>query len=264
MMNVYVLTDIEGVSGIMDFDRQCWPHSPDFQQARELLTGEVNAAVEGAVEAGADSILICDAHYQGQNILIDRLHFAAELIQGKMRPHWLPCIDEGFDVLIQLGAHARAGTPEAILCHSMELDIVQISLNGRTIGEIGMAAAAAGAFGMPTVLVTGDQAAVSEMKTLVPQSKGAIVKQALSYGLGRHLSPQAAHQLIKQQTIKALQRYREIPPFQIETPYCLQITYNKPVSEYLKKKTNLAATALSPTTIEYRDDNILRLFSLFE
>ncbi len=130
-MRIYILTDLEGVSGIVDFDRQCWPHSPDFRRSQELLTGEVNAAVQGAVEAGAEQVVVCDAHSRGHNILVENLHPQAELIQGSMRPHWLPWIEEGFDAFMQLGIHAMAGTLNAALCHSMELDIVRISLERR-------------------------------------------------------------------------------------------------------------------------------------
>lgn len=151
-----------------------------------LLTHEVNAAVQGAVDAGVDTIVVSDAHFRGHNILFSELHPAAELIHGTMRPNWLPCLEEGFDAFVQTGAHAMAGTPDAILCHSMELDIVRIELNGEGIGEIGMAAAAAGSLGIPTIMVSGDRAAVAGMQALVPQAEGAIVKE----GLGRNLASQ--------------------------------------------------------------------------
>jgi D-amino peptidase len=263
-MRVYILTDIEGVSGISDFDRQCWPHSPDFEQAQALLTGEVNAAVQGAQAAGADTILVCDAHYQGHNILIDQLHPAAELVQGRMRPHWLPFIETGFDAFVQIGAHAMAGTPGGVLCHSMELDIVSISLNGQLIGEIGMAAAAAGSLGIPTVLVAGDWAAVQEMLALVPQVEGVAVKHGLSRHLARHLSPERARACIQAGMRQALLRAAEIPPYRLPAPYSLQVTYLHPAAEYLQKKTDLATRLISPTTIEYRSDDLIQLFKIFE
>jgi D-amino peptidase len=263
-MRVYILTDIEGVCGIVDFDRQCWPHSPDFRQAQELLTGEVNAAVQGALEAGAGSVVVNDAHYRGHNILADQLHPAAQLIQGAMRPHWLPCLDEGFDAFVQLGAHAMAGTPRATLCHSMELDIVCITLNGQPIGELGMAAAAAGWLAIPTVLVSGDQAAVSEMQALVPECEGVVVKRALSRGLACQLAPAAARQLIQAGTTRALKRLESIPAYVVQTPYCLQIAYVTPVAEYLSKKTQLGTCIINPTTIAYHSDDLLQLFSIFE
>jgi D-amino peptidase len=263
-LKVYILTDLEGVSGISDFERQCWPHSPDFAQAQALLTGEVNAAVQGAVEAGASQVLVCDAHYQGHNILFERLHPAAELIQGSMRPHWLPWIEEEFDAFIQLGAHAMAGTPHAALCHSMELDIVRITMNGQIIGEIGMAAAAAGSLGMPTILVSGDQAAVAEMQALVPETEGVVVKRSLSRGLSRHLAPERAQVLIREGISRALARAADIPPYRIPPPYHLRVTYVTPVAEYLQKQTNLETHLIDLTTIEYCSDNLITLFKIFE
>jgi D-amino peptidase len=263
-MRVYILTDMEGVSGIVDFDRQCWPDSPDFRQSQELITGEVNAAVQGAVDAGADSIVVCDAHYRGHNILTDQLHPAADLIHGTMRPHWLPWIEEGHDAFVQLGVHAMAGTPNAVLCHSMELDIVRITLNGQAIGEIGMAAAAAGSLDIPTVMVTGDRAAVAEMHALVPQTEGIIVKQGLSRRLSRSKSPAKAREMISAGMVRALQRIGEIPPYRIPPPYALQVTYVTPQAEYLRDKTDLSTWVVDPTTIEYTSDNLVELFKIFE
>ncbi len=94
-MKVFILTDMEGVSGIIDLELQCFPKSPAFRQAQELLTGEVNAAVQGAVDAGAETVVVEDAHILGlNNILFDQLHPAAELVQGTIRPHWFPSIEE--------------------------------------------------------------------------------------------------------------------------------------------------------------------------
>ncbi len=263
-MRVYILTDIEGVSGIWDFEQQCWPTSPGYRQAQELLTGEVNAAVEGAVRGGADTVVVCDAHYQGHNILIDRLHPPAELIQGKMRPHWLPWIEEGFDAFVQVGAHAMAGTPDAVLCHSMELDIVQITLNGQPVGEIGMAAAAAGSRGIPTILVTGDSAAVAEMQALIPGVEGVVVKHASGRGLARHFAPARARELISAGMANALRRVVDIPPYRLSPPFVLRVTYVAPQAAYLKKKTDLDASIVGPTVIEYRGDDLLQLFKIFE
>jgi D-amino peptidase len=263
-LRIYILTDLEGVSGIVDFDRQCWPHSPDFRRSQELLTGEVNAAVQGAVEAGAEQVVVCDAHSRGHNILVENLHPPAEIIQGSMRPHWLPWIEEGFDAFMQLGTHAMAGTPNAALCHSMELDIVRITLNGHVVGEIGMAAAAAGSLGVPTAFVSGDQAAVDEMLELVPQTEGVVVKRSLSRGLSRHCAPARAHQLIQDGVARALKRLADIPPYQVSSPYRLQVTYVTPIAEYLQKNTNLETRVIDPTTIEYRGDNLLQLFTIFE
>jgi D-amino peptidase len=263
-MKVYILTDLEGVSGVYDFDRQCWPHSPEYPQAQELLTAEVNAAVQGAVEAGAETVVVSDAHYRGCNLLFAQLHPAAELIHGTMRPHWLPWIEDGWDAFAQIGAHAMAGTPQAILCHSMELDIVQITLNGRTIGEIGMAAAAAGSRGIPTVLVSGDRAAVAEMQALVPAAEGAVVKHGLSRHLSRSQSPAQARETIRSGMVRALGRLAEIPPLRLPPPYHLRVTYVAPQAVYQRKKTAVTSRAVNETTIEYESDDLLELFSLYE
>lgn len=263
-MRVYIMTDIEGVAGIVDFESQCWPTSPDFRRSQELLTGEVNATVEGALAAGAEKVLVCDAHFQGHNILYDQLIAGAELIQGRMRPHWLPCIEEGWDAFVQIGAHAVAGTPEAVLCHSMELDIICITLNGQLIGEIGMAAAAAGSLNIPTVLVSGDMAAVMEMQRLVPSVERVPVKQGLGRNVARHLAPADARQAIREGMSRALSRLREIPPFRVAPPYRLCVTYLSPQAQYLQKKTDLDARVLSPTEIEYRGESLIDLFKIFE
>jgi D-amino peptidase len=181
-----------------------------------------------------------------------------------MRPHWLPWIEEGFDAFIQLGAHATAATPHAVLCHSMELDIVSMTLNGQTVGEIGLATVDVGWLNIPTVLVTGGQAAVDEMQVLVPQCEGVAVKRGLSRGLARHLAPARARQLIPGGTTRALQWRAEIPPYRLEPPFALRITYVAPVAKNLARKTDLEAVVLSPCTIEYRSDDMIQLVKLFE
>lgn len=263
-MKVYVLTDLEGVSGISDFDTQCWPDSEYFYQSQKMLTEEVNAAVSGALEAGASKIVVCDAHYKGHNILVEQLHKKAELIQGKERPHWLPWIEDGYDAFIQLGTHAMAGTPNACLCHSMELNIVKIKLKNMVIGEIGMAAVAAGSLGIPTVMVSGDRAAIEEMQRLVPSTEGVVVKESLGRYISKHKAPKEARELIQTGTKSALDRIADIPPFIMEPPYQLEVTYIEPKAEYLKKKTNLCSKVIDPTTIRYESENILDLFKIFE
>jgi D-amino peptidase len=164
-MNIFISADIEGMAGIVGPHQQ-FEEGRDYGLARLWMTEEVNAAVKGAVRAGATSVVVKDAHNTGTNILLDKLHPAAELISG-----WGPLgsmvegIDESFDAVMLLGYHARAETAGGTLAHTWSSHVLELMLNGRPIGEAAWAAAFAGHFGVPVAMISGDD----KLKTQVEQ-----------------------------------------------------------------------------------------------
>jgi D-amino peptidase len=155
-MNIFISADIEGMAGIVGW-HQANNDERDYGTARLWMTEQVNAAVEGAISAGATGVLVKDAHETATNILLDKLHPAAELISG-----WGPLgsmvegVDESFDAVMLLGYHARAMTPGGTLAHTWSGNVLDLRLNGEPIGEAAWAAAFAGQFNVPIALVTGD------------------------------------------------------------------------------------------------------------
>ena len=158
-MRVYVSVDMEGIAGIVHED-QTNPVDPrcaaEYARGRKLMTEEANAAVEGALAAGAGFVLLNDSHWDMRNLLAEELHHAAVLLSGgPKRLSMLEGIEAGFDAALFIGYHAKAGTARAVLDHTMTDVVRDVRLNGRSMGELGLNAALAGSYGVPVALVSG-------------------------------------------------------------------------------------------------------------
>ncbi|MCW2884614.1 MAG: D-amino peptidase [Streptosporangiaceae bacterium] len=162
-MKVYISADMEGITGLVDAE-DVQPHGRDYEHGRVMMTEDVNAAVRGALTAGAIAVVVNDAHKPMRNLLPDRLHPVARLVRGGPKPMgMLEGLDGSFDAAVCIGFHARAGT-FGVLSHSfMGHEIEDIWLDGRRVGEIGLLHATAAAMGVPVVMLSGDDAACAEM-----------------------------------------------------------------------------------------------------
>jgi D-amino peptidase len=162
-MKVYISADMEGVTGIVDAE-DVQPSGRDYEHARMMMTEDVNAAVRGAVSAGATGVVVNDAHKPMRNLLPDRIHPLCRLVRGGPKPMgMLEGLDGSFDAVLCIGFHARAGAL-GVLSHSfMGHEIEDIWLDGRPVGEIGLLHATSAAMGVPVVMLSGDDAACAEM-----------------------------------------------------------------------------------------------------
>ena len=181
-MKVYILTDMEGATGVVHGD-QLMNTEKEFNRARKFLTDDVNAAVEGAIQAGASEVVVCEGHATMRNILLENLHEGASLIFGPTEyKNYCQIIDldESFDAAIFVAFHAKAGNEKAILSHTwVGSAIHHIKVNDKILGETGLNAAICGEFGVPVVCVTGDDELAKEAKeTLGEQVETAIVKKS--------------------------------------------------------------------------------------
>lgn len=213
-MRVLIVTDLEGVSGIIDWDKHELRTPQDVWQ-RQLMTGEVNAAVAGAFAAGATEVKIAEGHnaidiqlLDERATLVPAYYPAAPPLQG-----W-----EGFDALVEVGKHAMAGTPDGVLSHTGNKSVEYVEINGIRVGESGTEAMEAGDFGFPMVMISGDLAACREMQNLLGDIEIAPVKT----GYGPHhcecLPPSRAQALIRERTRTALLRLRDFRPFVVPGP----------------------------------------------
>lgn len=177
-MQVYISADMEGISGLVDAG-DVQPGGADYERGRVMMTEDVNAAVRGALAAGATRVLVNDAHGPMRNILPDQLHPAAHLVRGRPKAMgMLEGLDASFDAALCVGYHARAGAL-GVLSHSfMGHEIEDMWLDSRETGEIGLAHATAAALGVPVVLLTGDDAACAEMTDWDPRVETVPVKRA--------------------------------------------------------------------------------------
>lgn len=178
-MKVFISVDLEGVNGVVS-PSQVLPGNLEYDRTRKLVTDEVNAAVLGALEAGASEILVNDSHNDMCNIDITRLHPRAKLILGDSKKYsMVHGADATFDAAIFLGYHAKAGTPYAIMDHSFyPKEVLDIRINGVSYGEIGLNMLFLAEIGVPVVMVTGDRAAIEETLSLNPWCKTVCVKEA--------------------------------------------------------------------------------------
>lgn len=224
-LRVLISADMEGVGGVNSWDVQTDPKGHDYEKFRRLMTEEVNAAVAGAIAAGATDFLVVDSH-NGQDIDNELLDKRARLIRGWPRPlSMVQGIDSTFDAAVFLGYHAGEGAPHAVLAHTDNGRIV-VKLNGVEVPEAGFEAAIAGDFGVPVVFLSGDQTACQEARELLGQIETATVKHAIGFYSAEMLPPEESQRLIRDGVKRAVERREEIKPYKISHPVKLEIRFN--------------------------------------
>ena len=217
-MRIFVMTDMEGISGVCRSGHVKHGH-PLYGAGRRYLTAEVNACVAGCFDGGADSVVVRDGHSgRGDNFLWEELDPRGEYLMGESGRERLAGIGE-CDALMLLGFHAMAGTPEAILEHTMSSGAWQnFWLNERRMGEIGIDSAIAGEHGVPTVFVSGDDKACAEAEEFLPGVVTACVKHGLAVEGGRLLSAETARALVRERAAEAVRGAGEIAPHAVHPP----------------------------------------------
>lgn len=163
----HIRCDMEGVTGVVSM-AQVTPGSAEYAEAREWFMAELLALVEGLQEGGADSISIYDEHWFGRNVDLSRVPAGVSVFCGKppYRADWAGGLDASCSGLILHGLHSMAGTGQT-LCHTYEPDFQSITLNGVTVGEIGLETAVAGDWEVPLQLVVADSAGAEEARAIV-------------------------------------------------------------------------------------------------
>lgn len=221
-MKILIATDMEGITGVTTWD-QVTPGHAEYARFRKQMTEDVNAAIRGAYDAGADEVIVADGHWNGSNILIEELDVRARLNTGSPSPFsMMQGIDESVDGVLFIGYHARNGSPSAILDHTWSSKTVaNVWLNDILTGEYGLNAAVAGHFGVPVIMVSGDQTACMQVTELLGDVETAIIKQALGRFSAECLAPQVSQEMICMSAERAVQRLAEgdVPdPFALDLP----------------------------------------------
>lgn len=226
-MKLYILADLEGVCGVVHPD-QTIVAGPRYEKAREWLTMEINAAVQGAIDGGATEILVLDGHgiCNACNLIPENLHEGARYIQGAPWLEYPQSLDSSFDGIFQVGAHAMAGTKGAILEHTMSSGSwVEMRINGVPTGEIGLISAIAGASGVPFLMVSGDDKACAEAAAIVPDVECAVVKEGITRHSANNLALPVAHRLIREKAEAAARKAGKVSPFIVDSPTEVEIFY---------------------------------------
>lgn len=208
-MKVYISTDFEGVAGIVDWD-QIMVGSHDYDLGRRLLLGELNAAIDGAEQGGATEFVVNDSHSSMRNLAPDQIHARAALLTGKHKPlYMMEGLDASFGAIIFLGYHGSVGASQAVLSHTYNPRAIwEVRLDGQIVGESALNALVAAHYGVPIVLVTGDQVTAAEAKALVPEVETVEVKRSVSRYAAESVHPEVARELIHAGARRAIERAR--------------------------------------------------------
>jgi D-amino peptidase len=228
-MKILIAVDMEGITGVTTWD-QVTPGHAEYERFRKLMTQDVNAAVRGAIEAGADEVIVADGHWDGSNILIEELDPRARLNTGSPSPFsMMQGIDESVDGVMFVGYHARNGSPNAILDHTWSSKrVVNLWINDMLTGEYGLNSALAGHFGVPVIMVSGDQTACAQVTETLGDMETAIVKQATGRFSAECLAPQVTQDMIYMAAGRAVARLEneDVPdPFVVDTPVRVTVEF---------------------------------------
>jgi D-amino peptidase len=216
---------MEGVSGVV-FGDHVSPKEKEYERFRKLMTAEANAAVEGALDGGATRVVVNDSHALMTNVLIEDLNPRATLISGSPKPFgMMEGIGPDVDAVFLVGYHGASGAGAAVLEHTWSGRVVELALNDRVVGETGLNAALAGAYGVPVVLVTGDRAVTEEAAALLGGIETVAVKEGITRTSARCLHPQAAQEGIRQAARRALKL--SVPPFVIPPPITVRVAFQR-------------------------------------
>lgn len=218
-MKIYVSTDMEGTAGVVDWD-QVVAGGARYDYYCGLLLAEVNAAIEGAIEAGATEFLVNDSHSKMANLLPDALAGTARYLSGRFKPmYMMQGLDASFDAVFFVSYHGSMGSRGSTLSHTyFPSAFAEVTLNGVVAGEAGINALVAQAYGVPVVLITGDATTAREIEPFVPGIHAAVVKESVTRFAADSLHPEAARRLIFDQARRAVASLATAEPVRIATP----------------------------------------------
>ncbi len=231
-LKVFISVDMEGITGVVHWE-ETGRDGKDYDYFRRIMTREANAAVEGAVAAGATHIVVRDSHGSARNILPDLLDHRALLLRDWSGgpKSMMEGIDETFDAVVFIGYHAKAGTPDALLEHTMTGNVMDISINGVSLPEAGVNALIAGHYGVPVAFVAGDQAICDQCLGLFGDVGQVAVKQGIG-AAALNLHPEVAREKIRSGVIEALENLNRVKPYQLRSPYTMVLTLKEETTVY--------------------------------
>jgi D-amino peptidase len=231
-VKVYISVDMEGIAGVNHPAPTEAKHAR-YPAAADLMIGETNAAIEGALAAGATEVLVNDSHDEMYNLLPDRLHPAARVLQGQKPMSMVAGAgpDAGFDVALFVGYHARAGHPSGTIAHTYSDAPVETRLDGRPTGEYGLNALALGAWGIPVGLVAGDDALAAEVEAWLPWAERVVVKTAFGGHAAASVHPSVAADLVRDGAARAVRRAAagELELLRVGPPVVIEVDFGRGV-----------------------------------
>ncbi|HET9372737.1 MAG TPA: M55 family metallopeptidase [Vicinamibacterales bacterium] len=221
-LKVFISVDMEGLAGVVT-SSDVSQTGRDYEHFRKIMAGETNAAIEGAFAAGATEVVVRDSHGAKQNLLPGDVDRRARLLRGATTApkNMMEGIDASFGAAVFVGYHARAGTPDAILAHTSNGNVIDFSINGTSLPEAGYNALVAGLYDVPVVFASGDRAFVEQAKTLLGSIETVAVKEAIGGGGVLGLSPDEARDRIRSGVEGGVRNRGRVKPFRMTPPYSM-------------------------------------------
>ena len=260
MMKVFILTDLEGVTGVNGRSSGIGNTIINEDDAKKRLMSEVNACVEGLVAGGAKEIVVADAHGGSNSMCLDQLHPAADLLNmgGGMAP--VCWIDSSYDAMVQVGCHALHGVEDGYMFHSYNSHgIAELRLNDRVLGEIGMGGYIAAYFGVPQLMISGDEAACREAREFFPGVVTVPTKKGLSRYTAINYNPAKVEYQLRSKVEHALQRLSEFKVIDVKGPHIMDQTMMCP--NQIEKYLPIGIEQTGPSSVRFYSDDLVDLWA---
>lgn len=231
-LKVFFSVDMEGLAGVVAAS-DVSASGPDYAHFRAIMAAETNAAIEGAARAGATEFLVRDSHGSKTNLLPGDVSPRAQLLRGASSgpKNMMEGIDATVDAAIFIGYHAKAGTPNAVLAHTSNGNVLDFEINGVSLPEAGYNALVAGLYDVPVVFVAGDRAFVEQARGLLGPVEAVATKSEIGGGAISSLAPATAQRQIQEGVERALRLRDRIKPYKMPPPYAmvLKVRADKPL-----------------------------------
>ena len=225
-LKVHISVDMEGIAGVVTGE-QLGPTGFEYGRFREFMTREALAAIEAAKAAGATEIVVADSHGNGQNLLIDQFPADVRVIRSwPRRLSMVAGIDDAVDAAIFIGYHAGTNNPAGVRAHTFSsANLTRVALNGVNMTEGSWNAAIAGQFGVPVVMMSGDDAAIAEVRKVVGNIEAAETKRSFGFHSANTITPQASYALIGERVRAALGRRQDFKAYKVQSPVTVDVSF---------------------------------------
>jgi len=225
-LKVHISVDMEGIAGVVT-PEQLGPAGFEYGRFREFMTGEALAAVQAAKAAGATEIVVADSHGNGQNLLIEKFPDDVKVIRSwPRRLGMMAGVDGGVDAAIFIGYHAGTNNATGVRAHTFSsATLTRVALNGVNVTEGSWNAAVAGQFNVPVIMMSGDDAAIAEVRKAIGNIEAAETKQTLGFHSALTITPNAATNLIQKQVRAAFARLQDFKPYKVQGPIVVDVSF---------------------------------------
>lgn len=260
-LKVFISVDMEGITGLVHSD-QVGRGGSDYQMARRWMTEEANAAIQGALDAGATEVIVNDSHGDMRNLILADLNPAATLITGSPKPlSMMQGIDASYDAVVFIGYHPKEGTIDGVLDHTISGGTVaSVKVNGTELPELGLNALIAGYYNVPVVFIAGDKAVCDQAKEILGDR---VVTVAVKEGIGKRAAKsmplKKAHETIRQQVKAAIEKRKEARVYRMNPPYRFELSYFR--SSQAEMPANVPGVKrVNAKTIQFESNDFLEGF----